>query len=143
MKGASSSSIMKGALASVIVSRETLGPLEREDLDAFLRQSQVQFTIECLIDQFAKWKISRQKAGGGEAGAGEVGGWGGGLGERGGLGSASSGKSGGGGINSGGGTVKNENAAGKRSIATGPHRLLRRRVPHVQRQSQDGLPPPV
>jgi hypothetical protein len=138
---------MKGALASVIAAREPLGPLEREDLDVFLRQSQVQFTIECLIDQFSKWKTSRQKAAGGEAGAGEVGG----LGEGGGLGSVSSGKSGGGGINSGGGSLENENAAGKRErereagkrSTGGPYRLLRRRVPRIQRQSQDGLPPPV
>ena len=49
---------MKQRLGSVITAREPkIDPLE---LDAFLRQPKVQFTIDCLIDQFEKWRISQR-----------------------------------------------------------------------------------
>ena len=111
---------MKQGLGSVIAAREpTIDPLE---LDAFLRQPQVQFTIDCLIDQFEKWRISQR----GVRGQGAK--WG--------VGAASGEKSG----RSGGGTSRSfeefPNAAAAGSH--GAYRLLRGRVPRAFRPSRDG-----
>ena len=111
---------MKQRLGSVITAREPkIDPLE---LDAFLRQPQVQFSIDCLLDQFEKWRISQRGMQG--------------PGAKTGLGAASVEKSGG----SGGGTSKSfeefPNAAAADSH--GAYRLLRGRVPRAFRPSRDG-----
>ena len=110
---------MKQRLGSVITAREPkIDPLE---LDAFLRQPQVQFTIDCLIDQFEKWKISQRGVGGHGAKRGLV--------------AARGQQSGGVGASGSSEEFPKEAGAGTH----GAYRLLRRRVPRETRPSRDGL----